>query len=96
MNSVQMDVLDWLPEDVCLIERCSYVIKHANAKFSKTVGPLSTLKGLEFVANLVSRNDQARFSLALERAVEIQVGPARDPCLLEKSRSLQFSHFSFL
>ena len=65
--------MDLVPEAICLIDRTDLSIQSANSKFCSTVASLSKFRGLKFLENFISKEDQSRFGVAIDRLIELQV-----------------------
>jgi hypothetical protein len=68
-------IWDLLPETVCVLEKGSYCIQDANARFSAIIAPLSKFKGLNFLENFIAKEEHARFEVALNRVQVAQIIP---------------------
>jgi PAS domain S-box-containing protein len=54
------------------------VLVASNVRFERTVGPASKLEGRNFLVNVVSAEDHARFKIAMQRARAACSGPSVD------------------
>jgi hypothetical protein len=72
-TNAKMESLDLVPEAICLIDRDDFTIQHANSRFCCTVAPLSKFRGLDFLQNFISKEDQSRFQEVLRQVIGSQV-----------------------
>jgi hypothetical protein len=58
---------DLVPEAICIVNKDTLAIMHANSMFSSTIAPLSKFKGLNFLEDFVAKEEHSRFQLALNQ-----------------------------
>jgi hypothetical protein len=63
-----------LPDAACVLSAETCQVVAANRRFEKAIAPLSKISQLNFVENFVSKEDKARFKLALQRLSELPAG----------------------
>ena len=85
------DLLDSLPEALCVIDSRSYTIKYVNKTFSDNLIGLPFLLGKEFATEIIEQKDRAKFKNALSTVYmttpnEVEVGYCQSLALIGENK----------
>ena len=80
------DLLDTLPDAICVIDSRSYTIKYINKTFSDDLMNINNLKDKDFVDNVIEQKDRSKFKVALSTVCmtpnEVEVGYCQSLALI--------------